>query len=237
MRRILSFMPWLLVLVSGGVWAMNFEVEPNNLIGQANPLQRNKTTTAQLYSAEDVDWFKYTVKPKAKKSIKAHLVCDFPRSSRITTNFGTAPVPLYTIGFYNAAGALQSSYSVTNAQCGQKNFKFVMYTPTAGDYYLSVSPATQNEAANTNYKLRVGSSIATGNSVACANKGGLVKWPLPVTPADLVENRYFYCGYEEIVHCKPWVWGCRDDGNPPLTRYYLNDQGEYESVLTPPSGH
>lgn len=198
--------------------AATYEVEPNNQMATANPIAKSKTITAQLYSAEDQDWFKYTVGYGAKKSITAHLVCDFPKA--------VATTPLYTIGFYNSAGALQSSYAITNKQCSRKNFRLTMYTPTAGSYYLSISPPSANKSVNTNYRLRIGNSIAVGGSGgACSSKGGLVQWPLDVSPFVMETNQYFYCGYEIIATCHPWVWGCRDDGPP---------SNNYEG---PPSGH
>jgi len=197
------------------------EIEGNDTVEQANPIGRNKTLTAQLSDLEDQDWFVYTVRPHTPRRIKAQLSCKQAQLALPPNEQGRVHT-LYVLSFYNPSMALQSRYAINDRQCERKGLRFALNVPVPGDYYLSVSGG--DWPVTTDYKLRLGAPIPVSSVPPCADRGGLVKWPLQVSITP--ENRNFYCGREPVIaFCHPYVWGCLFDGPPP------------EGYTGPPSGH
>ena len=99
--------------------AQVFEAEPNNTIGQANPIFTGVRVSAQLLSDTDVDIFSVT-------AIQA---------GGLTIEF-RGQDGLYNISFLNASGAVQASYS---GVWYNENFSQTVSVPSAGVYYIQVS--------------------------------------------------------------------------------------------------
>ena len=80
--------------------AQGFEAEPNNTIGQANPIFTGVRVSAQLLSDTDVDIFSVTAIQAGGLTIELK---------------GTGVSGFYDISFLNASGNVQASYSRVSA--------------------------------------------------------------------------------------------------------------------------
>ena len=100
--------------------AQGFEAEPNNTIGQANPIFTGVPVSAQLLSSTDVDIFSVT-------AIQA---------GGLTIGLTGDGNGAYDISFLNASGNVQASYSRIWVY---DRFTQTVSVPSAGVYYIRVS--------------------------------------------------------------------------------------------------
>ena len=100
--------------------AQGFEAEPNNTIGQANPIFTGVPVSAQLLSSTDVDIFSVTAIQAGGLTIEL----------RWSDSGGR-----YKINFLNASGYVQASYSDIKSY---ESFSQTVSVPSAGVYYIQV---------------------------------------------------------------------------------------------------
>ncbi len=96
-------------------WAQVFEVEPNNILAQANQLSNGVAIRGQFASSSDVDWFAITV----------------PASGGLTISFNKQFPADITV--QNSSGTIIASYSNAFSP-----FVRTVGAPTAGTYYIKV---------------------------------------------------------------------------------------------------
>jgi hypothetical protein len=151
------------------------EMEPNDGSVEAFPLVSGTSTSGQLASQYDQDWF-YIDNDAAKNAagkIPFYFTCKNQSSA------------IYNLSSFDEKGVLQTSYSVPSAQCSAAGgYLFTIDAPASARYYFVVTPPTFDQSASFSQSDYSVLAIVNNSGVS----GTTVRLPGELEPNDTPVN-------------------------------------------------
>jgi hypothetical protein len=190
------------------------EQEPNDGSVEAYPLVSGMTTSGQLSTMYDQDWFAIDndVAVNTSKKIPFYFTCN--------SQTGT-----YNVSAYDYLGVLQANYQVTASQCSKASgFSFSLNAPITARYYFVISPPTYTDTAQFTQSDYTVLAIASPNS---AIVGTPTRLPGELEPNDSLVNAY------PITATQP-VTGAQISSVEDLDYYYYENNSSANPGGTTP---